>query len=205
MSRRNNPTTPTPYEETIEKIDNTLTPESPKVISKQATLHDVPLATLYGAKNNLKKINSFRNLRQSYKIDNQKSVFINDMSLMLKHVNVAENELNLQLLIEVCTIANEFFIYGNRENREISKIDSIHELMLPYFRDDIVLLTTMFDSIKHKIVKSNFIKRLYRRMKNLFFLNKTTLLMEFMKSLLSDLVSKLIMKRMLILLPILLL
>jgi len=64
---------------------------------------------------------------------------------------------------------SSLYIYGESETRETSKSEAVHELLLPYFRDDELLLNTMFDSVQHKIVKSNFIKRLLKRVKNFFF------------------------------------
>jgi hypothetical protein len=83
-----------------------------------------------GKHNNLKKIKSFRKLRQSYKIDNQKSIFLNDMQSMLSHMNTDDNELNLELMVEISNIANEFFIYGDSKTRETSKSEAVHELLL---------------------------------------------------------------------------
>jgi hypothetical protein len=170
MSRRNQTTATIPDESVIDNSGEMNGGRREREMNKQASeLHVLPSATLHGKHNNLKKIKSFRKLRQSYKIDNQKSIFLNDMQSMLSHMNTDENELNLELMVEICNIANEFFIYGESETRETSKSEAVHELLLPYFRDDELLLNTMFDSVQHKIVKSNFIKRLLKRVKNFFF------------------------------------
>ena len=169
MSRRNQPIV-IPDESIIDNSGDELkSHDKPEMIKQDSVMHIVPLATLHGSKNNLKKIKSFKKLRQSYKIDNQKSIFITDMKSMLSHMNIDENELNLELLIEIANIANDFFIYGKSETRETSKFSAVQELLLPYFRNDEVLLNTMFNSVQHKIIKSNFIKRVYRRVKNWFF------------------------------------
>ena len=170
MSRRNQPIVNIPDESIIDNSGDELkSHDKPEMIKQDSVLHNVPLATLHGKHNNLKKIKSFKKLRQSYKIDNQKSIFITDMKSMLSHMNIDENELNLELLIEIANIANDFFIYGKSETREMSKFSAVQELLLPYFRNDEVLLNTMFNSVQHKIIKSNFIKRVYRRVKNWFF------------------------------------
>ena len=170
MSRRNQTVVTTPNVLIADNSGDELKfPEEPEVINQDNKLHVVPVATLHGSRNNLKKIKSFKKLRQSYKIDNQKSVFVNDMQSMLSHMSTDENELNLELLVEIANIANEFFIYGKSETRETSKTSAVQELLLPYFRDDERLLNAMFDSVQHKIVKSNFVKRAYKRVKNWFF------------------------------------
>ena len=129
-------------------------------------LNVVPCATLHGS--NLKKIKSFKTMRRSYKLDNQQKIFITDVKQMLMHMDPSLNMGNVELLIEVCNCANQFFIYGQTEDREKSKLEAIHELMLPYFMNE-KWLNTIMDVVQYKITKSNFLKRLYRRTKNLFF------------------------------------
>ena len=136
-------------------------------VETDVPIKDVPLSTIHG--HDLKKIKSFKKLRQSYKISNQKSVFITDMKSMLAHLDVTENKLNLQLLVEVCNIANEFFIYGKKHLRESTKIEAVHELLLPYFLDDTSVLETMIQSVQHKIVKSTILRRTWKRVMNYFF------------------------------------
>ena len=170
MSRRSAPTDSIPEiclnNTIVNKNDEVKTIEPDETLSE---IKEIPNATLYGNRNNLKKIKSFKNLRQSYKVSNQKSVFVTDMKNMLKHLDVVSNKMNLELLIEIMNIANAFFIYGQKVLREKSKMEAVYELMLPYFMDDQLILGTMLMSVKHKIIKSNVIKRLYRRTKNYFF------------------------------------
>jgi len=129
-------------------------------------LNVIPCSTLHGS--NLKKIKSFKNMRRNYKLCNQQKIFITDLKQMLAHMDISQNTLNTELLIEVCNIANQFFIYGANEDREKSKLEAIHELLEPYFVSP-EILDVIMNSVKHKITTSNFIKRLYRRTKNLFF------------------------------------
>ena len=133
------------------------------------TIKTIPPATLHGSKNNLKNIKSFRKLRQTYKVSNQKSIFLTDMKSVLGHLNIDENKMNLELLIEVSNIANEFFIYGKKTLREESKIEAVRELLLPYFLNDSVVLDSMLISMEKKISKSTAVKRYLRRMRNFFF------------------------------------
>lgn len=130
---------------------------------------NIPSATLHGSRNNLKKIKSFKKLRQSYKVSNQKSIFLADMKTMLSHLNTKDNKMNLELLIEVSNIANEFFIYGDKASREESKIQAVHELLLPYFLNDNDILETMLISVQNKIKKSNVAKRVLKRLTNFFY------------------------------------
>ena len=153
-------------------VDEVLT-NVEKQIKVIGELHDVPIieipdATLHGAKNNLKKIKSFKKLRQSYKVSNQKGVFLNDMKNMLKHMDISNNEFNIDLLVEVSNIANEFFIYGKSEMRETSKAEAVYELLLPYFGDNVHLLSAMLESVQYKIRHSSRLKRLYKRVYNFF-------------------------------------
>ena len=162
MSRKNLPSEPIP--EVYKSINKAETVEE-KVI--EDNIKQIPKKTLYGS--NLKRIKSFKNLRKSYKISNQKQVFITDMKNMLFHLDTNTNKFNLELLVEVCNIANQFFIYGSSENREASKSEAIYELLLPYFQNDITILTSMLESVQGKIIKSTTLRRLYRRLKNYFF------------------------------------
>jgi hypothetical protein len=131
---------------------------------------NIPPATLHGNKNNLKKIKSFKKLRQSYKVSNQKSIFISDMKNMLNHLDTEENKFNLELLVEVSNIANEFFIYGESDLREQTKVEAVQELLLPYFQDDNAILEIMLVSAKNKIRKSSALRRVVKRVYNFFCL-----------------------------------
>ena len=137
-----------------------------EINNENKELNIVPSAKLHGC--NLKKIKSFKNMRRSYKLDNQQKIFITDVKQMLMHMDISLNIGNIELLIEICNIANQFFIYGETDDREKSKLEAIHELMLPYFINE-KWLNIIMNSIQHKITKSNFLKRLYRRGKSFFF------------------------------------
>ena len=162
MSRRNNNIQP-PKEPVPEEYKNIV----PKDVLPQRI--DVPKATLHGSKNNLKRIRSFKKLRQKYKVSNQKTIFINDMKAMLDHMDKEENRLDIDLLVEVNNIAESFFIYGSKEEREQSKKEAVQELLLPYFFDNETILETMISSVSYKIKKSNIFRRCYSRVYNFFF------------------------------------
>ena len=166
MSRRNNtislPTEPLPDAYKTQELNE----ESEIPVIKK--VKQIPSATLHGNKNNLKKIKSFKSLRQSYKVSNQQTVFLTDMKTMLDHLSIDDNKFNLELLIEVSNIANQFFIYGNQNDREESKIQAVHELLLPYFQNDSDILEAMLVSVQNKIKKSTLARRLFKRVYNFF-------------------------------------
>lgn len=132
----------------------------------------IPQKTIYG--HNLKKLKSFKKIRQSYKMKNMKATFVNDLSVILKEYspNDTDNDLNDELLLEILNIAEEYFIYPyNKQEREQIKKESVFMLMKPYFRNDEILLEKTIKNIWNRVNKSNALKRVYRRIK-LFFLQK---------------------------------
>jgi len=130
----------------------------------------VPPRSLYG--HDLKKLKSFKKIRQGYKKQNMKSVFINDLSNILKEFSpdLPENELNDELLIEIMQIAEEYYIYpSTEEDRTSLKNDSVIELMLPYFRGDPKLLAYTMKHAKKYVKKIGKLRRTFMKLK-LFFL-----------------------------------
>ena len=127
----------------------------------------IPKKDLYGI--SMKNIASFKKLRQDYKLDNQKSVFLKDVSALLSHIPPSEHAFNVELLLQICNVAEEFYIYGDKSSRMASKLETVKEVMLPYFLDNEKLLDVMLHSIEHKIIKSTLFRRLFRRVKNYFF------------------------------------
>ena len=168
MSRKRIPTDPIPevYQEHI-ATEDILNDVAEQINQKPI---NIPSATLHGSKNNLKKIKTFKKLRQSYKVTNQKTVFVTDMKNMLNHLDICDNKFNLELLVEVSNIANEFFIYGESDTRETSKTEAVHELLLPYFQDDEDILSIMIESVQNKIRKSSSLRRAVKRIYNFFCL-----------------------------------
>lgn len=163
MSRRNIPLPNEPMPE-VYRTEEKEVIDIPVI--KRGDNIKIPPATLHG--HNLKKIKSFKKLRQGYKISNQKSIFLADMRSMLEHLNTDDNKFNLELLVEVSNIANEFFIYGDKETREHSKMEAVQELLLPYFQNDSLILETMLTSVSNKIKKSTFLRRFFKRVYNFF-------------------------------------
>ena len=156
--KRNRPTDPIPdaYLEKNELDDKEDT--EIKVLDKRIFNYD------------LKKLKSFRNIRKNYKIRNLQNIFISDLSVVLKEYPIdADNELNHTLLLEVCNISESYFFYpSNKEEREKLKMDSVIQLMLPYFRSDLVLLNKTIELISNKIKRTSNLKRLYQRLRYFF-------------------------------------
>lgn len=117
--------------------------------------------------NNLKKLASFKQIKKNYKLQSQKDIFVSDVRSLLQHLNKEEHEYDIELLIEVLNACEEFFIYGNKEERNQCKVDAINELMMEYFGNEHVL-NKFIGTVKNQIKKSNFFKRTLKKFKNFF-------------------------------------
>ena len=117
--------------------------------------------------NNLKKLASFKQIKKNYKLQSQKDIFVSDVRSLLQHLDKDEHEYDIELLIEVLNACEEFFIYGNKEERNQCKVDAINELMIDYFGNEQVL-NKFIGTIKNQIKKSNFFKRTLKKIKNFF-------------------------------------
>ena len=127
----------------------------------------VPLASVHNY--NLKKLKSFKAIRRKYKMNNQLSVFLNDINVVLENYKPTDHQLDNELLLHILNIAEKFFIYGSKEEREEMKTGAVNLLMTKYYRDDPEILDLMKASVWHKVTKSNLAKRLLRRLSNYFF------------------------------------
>ena len=117
--------------------------------------------------NNLKKLASFKQIKKNYKLQSQKDIFVSDVRSLLQHLDKDEHEYDIELLIEVLNACEEFFIYGNKEERNQCKVDAINELMMEYFGNEHVL-NKFIGTVKNQIKKSNFFKRTLKKFKNFF-------------------------------------
>jgi len=133
---------------------------------KVKVVEDVPPKRVFS--HDLKKIKSYRKLRRNFKINNSKLVFINDMKSILVCFQLEEHKLDTELLIEVLNIAESFFIYGNKQEREDCKLEAVRELMLPYFFDNELILDKSIANVYHRVKKSNLAKRVWSRLINFF-------------------------------------
>ena len=119
---------------------------------------------------NLKRLKSFKQIRRKYKMSNQEKIFKSDMQTVLNEYSVSEFTLDTSLLLLVLDIAESYFVYGSKSERETMKSSAISSLMLKFFRGDRQLLDVMIQSQWHKVRKSTLFKRVYQRMYNKFFL-----------------------------------
>lgn len=147
-------------------------PVSEEPVSEEPSMEvkEIPPKQVYN--HNLKKIKSYRRLRQSYKINNAKAVFVKDMHSILECFKVEDHKLDCELLVEVLNIAESFFIYGNKEEREHSKQEAVKTLMLPFFLNDELVLDKTIANVWYKVVKSNSLKRCWRKLLNFFCFEK---------------------------------
>lgn len=123
--------------------------------------------SIYG--HNLKRLKSYNKIRRSQKINIQKSVFMNDLELILAQFPPSDHMYDDELLITYLNICESYFCYNSKEERTAAKQEA-YELMLPYFQDDSKLLEKSISHVWKKVNKSNLCKRLWSRVK--FFLLK---------------------------------
>jgi hypothetical protein len=116
----------------------------------------------------LKKMKSFREIRKNYKAKSQKNVFVNDLSVLLDQYPHADHQLDTDLLVHVLNIAESFFVFGDKEEREKAKSEAVTHLMKKYFRDDADVLDIMMTSVFPRVKKSTMLRRMWRRMKLYF-------------------------------------
>jgi hypothetical protein len=138
---------------------------------EEFVIDTVPPKTLKSLNNyNLKKIKSFKIIRKKYKLNNQTTMFIQDLSIILKEYEPTKFQLDTDMLVHICNIAEQYFIYGTKEEREEQKLLGVSTLMRPYFKNDTELLLKMMSIVYDKVNKTTLLKRIYRRLLN-FFLN----------------------------------
>lgn len=88
------------------------------------------------------------------------------MEPVLNEYSSVDNQLDLDLLVNVLNIAEQYFIYGDKKEREESKAFAVNKLMKKYFRDDEEVLNKMIGSVWRKVNKTNVFKRVMRRIRN---------------------------------------
>jgi hypothetical protein len=156
--------------ENVQEKNANLSHESavmPDTLSVSTTIPHVENLPNVKVCNNLKKLASFKQIKKNYKLQSQKDIFVSDVKSMLKHLDKNEHEYDIELLIEVLNACEEFFIYGNKEERNQCKVDAINDLMIDYFHNEQVL-NKFIVTIKNQIKKSNFFKRTLKKIKNFF-------------------------------------
>ena len=152
-----------PVEEEVENVEEIKEP-----VEVEYELKNIPPKKMFNV--DLKKLKSFKQIRQKYKKKNMEFVFVNDLKIILDEYSpIKEFEFCDELLVQIMNIAEEYFIQKDKTEREESKLLSIKKLMLPYYRNDEKLLDIHIKHLKHLVKKSNVFKRVYQRTKNFFF------------------------------------
>ena len=95
-------------------------------------------------------------------------MFIQDLSVILKEYDPSKFQLDTDMLVHICNIAEQYFIYGTKAEREEQKLLAVTSLMRPYFKNDNELLHKMMTVVYDKVSKSTLLKRIYRRLLNRF-------------------------------------
>jgi hypothetical protein len=154
----------------IDKINSATEPieELDKIPIPQNDNTEVPPRAIYG--HDLKKLKSFKKIRQSAKMINMRNQFIQDLEPILKFLPPAdeENDLDDDILVEVLELAEQHFFYGNKKEREEQKLDSVIHMMLPYFRDDVKILEKSIKNVYHKVKKLSYRRRNWKKFKVFF-------------------------------------
>ena len=122
----------------IDPQQSDLGDESKEDDVREPTIKDVPPKSIYG--NNLKNISSYNKLRQGYKLNNQKTVFLNDIKAILKSKTCYEK-------------VGELLNYSNYEN----SLDDEYELF--NYNTNLKCESITYEEIKLKSKrKNNFVK-----------------------------------------------
>ena len=145
--------------------------ESVKDSVKEVVLNEVvelkmPKDDIY---KRIKKLSSFKKIKRSYKLEQQKNQFLLDLNELFKHLNPEDHKYDVELLLELLNAVEQYFVYGTKEERDKSKQEVVEEVMLKFFNDDVNVLEKFIATIYRKVKKSNVWRRTYRRLYNFFF------------------------------------
>jgi hypothetical protein len=156
----------------IDKINSATEPieELDKIPIPQNDNTEVPPKSIYG--HDLKKLKSFKKIRQSAKVINMRNQFIQDTEAnYLKFLPPAneDNDLDDEILVEILELAEQHFFYGDKESREEQKHESVMHVMLPYFRDEVKLLEKTIKNVMHKVKTLSYRRRTWKRFKVFFW------------------------------------
>lgn len=136
--------------------------------SYEAKLEELtlPKADIY---KRLKKLSSFKKIKKTYKLEQQKSQFLVDLGELFKHLDVKDHQYDVELLLELINATEQYFIYGDKEDRTKSKREVIEIIMLKFFDNKVEVLDKFINVISNRVKKSNVLRRSYRRVYNFFF------------------------------------
>ena len=138
--------------------------------SQDESQQKIPPSNLYG--HSLKKMKSYSKIRRGYKLSNQKKIFLGDVHAILEEFTPDDHKYDDELLIEILDLAEKYFVYGTKEDRECVKSDCVLELMKPFFNGDEILIEKTISNVWHRVNKSNSFRRGFTRFKNFFCLRK---------------------------------
>jgi len=142
--------------------------EEPQVEVKpevKPVAEQLPKSKVYSS---IKKLSSFKQLKTNYKMRTQKDIFVSDVSALLSHLNPQEHKMDTDLLIEVLNACEEYFVYGDFQDREQSKSEAVKELMVEFFDSELVL-EKFVSVLGSKVKRSTPLRRLVKRLYNFFF------------------------------------
>lgn len=126
----------------------------------------IPQKNLYG--HDLRKLKSYKILRRNKKIGLQHEIFMQDLAGVLSQFSVAEHLYDDELLATFLSIQESYFIMGSKQERAEAKKLSL-SLMLPYFKDDALLLEKTVKHVWPRVIKSSALRRVLSRLKLFFF------------------------------------
>ena len=154
--------------DTVERqLDVSDVKEMETVVSQsQSADQTLPKSHLY---KRLKKLSSFKKIKKDYKMETQKSIFVSDLQELFMHLAVQHHKFDMELLVEVLNACEEYFIYGSKEERDLSKQEVVMKLMLPFFDNSEEILSQFCLAVSHKVKKSNVVRRVMKRLFNFFF------------------------------------
>jgi hypothetical protein len=159
-----------------------LSEKQPEEQMQEIKLPDAPLPEVYKSESNvpadalpkskvyssIKKLSSFKKIKKDFKVQTQKEIFVADVKALLGHLDSQEHKMDTELLVEVLNACEEYFVYGDRETRELSKTEAVKELMVDFFESELVL-DKFVSVLSSKVKKSTVLRRLLKRVSNFFF------------------------------------
>ena len=143
---------PAAYQPPLPPVGETV-PQIPVPLVR--TVQKVPQAKYSGV--DLKKYASFKHTRASVKLKNQEALAVQQLDAWLGNIDKEANQFNLELIADIASFCQSFFIYGSAEERKQS-IDT-----------EQTVLAALLESVDHRIVKSTKFSRRLRKICNSFF------------------------------------
>jgi hypothetical protein len=111
----------------------------------------------------LKKMKGFKGLRKLAKSEHMKKQFLSDIEQLTPYFPADINQLNDELLKKVFELAEDHFFYGSKESRDELKLDTVIEVMLPYYKNDLKMLENNMRLVIGGVKKLSFRRRMGKR------------------------------------------